>query len=68
VERPRPFLHHRWLGDKRSMRVHDLDRAGPACGIDDLMASGRFAAVAPDVLAEARNRGFRPCPHCARRV
>lgn len=62
--RPARFRRHRWLGDKRTMVVHDLDAAAPACRIDDLVASGRFASFGPDSEAEARNRGYSPCRHC----
>jgi hypothetical protein len=64
MTRPVRFEHYRWLGDKRTQRVHDLDAATPECGIDELMAAETFAAFGPDILAEARNRGYRPCPHC----
>jgi hypothetical protein len=64
--RPTRFEHHRWLGDKRNQRVHDLDNITDACALDELMASEQFAAFGPDVLAEARNRGYRPCPHCVK--
>jgi hypothetical protein len=43
--------------------VYDLDlvdEAGLGDAIEELMASERFAAFAPDTLAEARNRGYRP--------
>ena len=46
------------------MVVHDLDAAAAACGLDDLLASERFASFGPDDVAEARNRGYRPCRHC----
>jgi len=64
MSRPIRFEEHRWLGDKRTQVVHDLDHAQPACGIDELLASEQFAAFGPDLLAEARNRGYRPDPHC----
>ncbi|HET9442492.1 MAG TPA: hypothetical protein VFO65_04155 [Acidimicrobiales bacterium] len=64
MARPARFEHHRYLGDKRSMVVHDLDGATGGCDLDDLMASERFAAFGPDVLPEARNRGYRPCRRC----
>ena len=64
MARPAKFENHRWLGDKRSMAVHDLDNLADACAVDDLLTSEKFLAFGPDVLAEARNRGFRPCPHC----
>jgi hypothetical protein len=64
VSRPARFEANRWLGDKRSMVVHDLDNVGDRCEIDDLMASEKFLAFGPDVLAEARNRCFHACPVC----
>jgi len=65
MPRPLRFEHYRWLGDKRSMVVHDLDAAAEACAIDELMRSEQFASFGPDELAEARNRGYRPCRRCA---
>ena len=62
--RPARFGHVRWLGDKRSMVVHDLDAVVSACELDDLLASQRFASFGPDSVAEARNRGYRPCRGC----
>jgi hypothetical protein len=64
MTRPSRFEHHRWLGDKRTQRVHDLDHIKPACRLDELLASQQFAAFGPDVLAEARNRGYRPHRAC----
>ena len=64
MTRPTRFEHFRYLGDKRSQVVYDLDLAGSdaavAGAIDELMASEQFAAFGPDILAEARNRGYRP--------
>jgi hypothetical protein len=62
--RPSRFEHHRWLGDKRTRLVHDLDHAGEDCDIPGLLASERFAAFGPDTVDEARNRGYRPCRRC----
>ena len=66
VTRPTRFEHNRWLGDKRSLRVHDLDHVSDACRLDELLASEQFASFGPDSLAEARNRCYKPCRHCAR--
>jgi hypothetical protein len=63
VARPTRFEHFRYLGDKRSQVVYDLDlveEAGLGEVIDELVASEQFAAFGPDTLAEARNRGYRP--------
>jgi len=63
VSRPSRFENFRYLGDKRTQVAYDLDlvdEAGLQPVIDELMASDAFAAFAPDTLAEARNRGYRP--------
>ena len=64
MARPTRFEHFRYLGDKRSQVVYDLDLAGSdvavAAAIDELLGSEQFAAFGPDTLAEARNRGYRP--------
>jgi hypothetical protein len=63
MSRPTRFEHFRYLGDKRSQRVYDLDLADSdpavAKAVADLMVSEQFAAFSPDSLAEARNRGYR---------
>ncbi len=63
MTRPARFESYRYLGDKRTQIVYDLDLtddAGLADVIDELVKSEQFAAFAPDTLAEARNRGYRP--------
>jgi hypothetical protein len=63
VSRPSRFESFRYLGDKRTQVVYDLDlvdEAGLQPVIDELIASEAYAAFAPDSLAEARNRGYRP--------
>lgn len=64
MSRPVRFEHYRYVGDKRSLVVHDLDNSTDACAIDELMQSEQFMAIAPESIAEARNRGYRPCRHC----
>ena len=66
MSRPTRFEHNRYVGDKRTHLVHDLDQSTDACRIDDLMASGQFQAFGPDTPVEARNRGYGPCPRCSR--
>jgi hypothetical protein len=63
MSRPSRFESFRYLGDKRTQTVYDLDlvdHAGLQPLIDELVASESFAAFAPDTLAEARNRGYKP--------
>jgi hypothetical protein len=66
MTRPSRFEHFRYLGDKRSQVVYDLDAIGTdealQAKIDELIASEQFAAFGPDTLDEARNRGYRPHP------
>jgi hypothetical protein len=64
MTRPLRFEHFRYLGDKRTQIVHDLDNAGEACHIDELLASEQFTTFGPDTIPEARNRGYKPCRHC----
>jgi hypothetical protein len=61
MDRPTRFAHTRFLGDKRSQVVYDLDDTDldPEI-IDELMAAETYLAFGPDTLAEARNRGYRP--------
>jgi len=64
MDRPKGFEEHRWMGDKRNLRVHDLDHATDACRIDEIMKAETFLAFGPDTLPEARNRCYQPCHHC----
>ena len=52
------------MGDKRTQVVHDLD-ADADCEIDDIVGTQSGTCFGPDLLAEARNRGYRPCRSCA---
>ena len=58
MERLRGFEHNRFVGDKRTQRVHDIDHAVDEDAIADMMAAETFLAFGPDTLAEARNRGY----------
>ncbi len=64
VDRPVRFEHVRWLGDKRSQVVHDLDACDAPAVVDELVASGAASSFGPDSLPEARNRGYRRCRRC----
>lgn len=58
MERPTRFEHTRWLGDKRTQLVYDLDQWTAAEVIDDILANEVGLCFGPDTLAEARNRGY----------
>jgi hypothetical protein len=57
--RPPRFATHRYLGDKRTRVVYDLDDPQlDQAVVDELMASERFLCFSPDTLPEARNRCY----------
>lgn len=64
MERPTRFEHHRYVGDKRTQVVYDLDTA-PEDLIDELMQARTYLSFGPDTLVEAANRGYKPHPSCA---
>jgi hypothetical protein len=61
MERPVKFEHHRFVGDKRTQVVYDVDALGAEDEhlIEELMAAETYLCFGPDTLAEARNRGYR---------
>lgn len=61
MERPVKFEHHRFVGDKRTQVVYDVDaiEADDEAIIEELMAAETYLCFGPDTLAEARNRGYR---------
>jgi hypothetical protein len=59
MSRPKQFEHHRFVGDKRTQVVYDLETA-PEELIEELMAARTYLSFGPDTLVEARNRGYRP--------
>lgn len=58
MERPTRFEHARFLGDKRTQLVYDLDDWADASVIDEIVTAGVGIQFGPDTLAEARNRGY----------
>ena len=58
MERPLRFEHSRYLGDKRTQLVYDLDTWTDPAAIDDIVAAEVVATFGPDTLVEARNRGY----------
>ncbi|MEY4364720.1 MAG: hypothetical protein RLZZ305_64 [Actinomycetota bacterium] len=58
MERPVRFEHTRYLGDKRTQLVYDLDEWADRAVIDEIVETGVGLCFGPDTLAEARNRGY----------
>ena len=52
------FEHSRFVGDKRTQLVYDLDSWDDPTIIDEIVAEGVGLSFGPDTLAEARNRGY----------
>ena len=63
MARPTALEECRFVGDKRSYVVYDLELLDDdvvATAVDELVSAESFATFGPDSLAEARNRGYRP--------
>ena len=58
MERPSRFEHTRFLGDKRTQLVYDLDTWSDEAVIDEIVAAETGLCFGPDTLVEARNRGY----------
>jgi hypothetical protein len=52
------FEHSRFVGDKRTQLVYDLDEWDDTAVIDEIVQVGVGLSFGPDTLAEARNRGY----------
>ncbi len=59
MNRPRSLEGFRFVGDKRSQRVYDLDEITDESVIEELLTSEQYLVFGPDTLDEARNRGYR---------
>jgi hypothetical protein len=59
MERPTKFEHTRFLGDKRTQLVYDLDEWTDVQVIDEIVNAETGICFGPDTLAEARNRGYK---------
>jgi hypothetical protein len=68
MERPSRFEHVRFLGDKRTQLVYDLDEWADREVIDEIVAAEVGLSFGPDTLAEARNRGYTLATPGARRI
>jgi hypothetical protein len=59
MQRPSRFEHARFLGDKRTQLVYDVDAWDDATVIDEIVAAETGLCFGPDTLVEARNRGYQ---------
>lgn len=58
MDRPSRFEHARFIGDKRTQLVYDLDDWEDAAVVQEFVDAGVGIQFGPDTLAEARNRGY----------
>ncbi|MEY3290726.1 MAG: hypothetical protein RLY19_817 [Actinomycetota bacterium] len=58
MERHIKFEHTRFLGDKRTQLVYDIDEWTDEAIVAEIVAEGVGICFGPDTLAEARNRGY----------
>ena len=58
MKRPSRFEHTRFLGDKRTQLVYDLDEWTDEAVVHEISESGVGLCFGPDTIAEARNRGY----------
>jgi hypothetical protein len=67
MERPLRFEHNRWVGDKRTQVVHDIDncKEEDEPHIKELLDAQTYICFGPDTDIEAANRGYRRCGQCA---
>jgi hypothetical protein len=58
---------YRYLGNKNTMEVHDLDNEDTSeggCQIDEILAAGHGVTFNPDTLATAHSHGYDNCAKC----
>ena len=58
MQRPTRFEHTRYLGDKRTQLVYDVDAWEDEAVIADIIDAETGLCCGPDTEAEARNRGY----------
>ena len=68
MQRPSRFEHFRYVGDKRTQLVYDVDEWTDAEVVDEFVTLGVGIGFGPDTLAEARNRGYTPAKPGRRRI
>ena len=68
MERPTRFEHARFVGDKRTQLVYDLDEWTDEAVVHEIVDAGVGIQFGPDTLAEARNRGYTLATPGKRRI
>ena len=68
MDRPSRFEHARFVGDKRTQLVYDLDEWNEPSVVHEFVDAGVGIQFGPDTLVEARNRGYTLATPGKRRV
>jgi hypothetical protein len=68
MKRPARFAEHRYVGDKRTQLVYDVDAWDQPVVVNEFVDLGVGIGFSPDTLGEARNRGYRLATRGAGRV
>lgn len=68
MDRPTRFEHARFVGDKRTQLVYDLDEWDAAEIVQEFVDAGVGIQFGPDTLVEARNRGYTLATPGKRRI
>jgi hypothetical protein len=68
MDRPSRFEHFRYVGDKRTQLVYDVDEWDDPAVVNEFVDLGVGIGFGPDTLAEARNRGYTLARPGKRRV
>jgi hypothetical protein len=66
MRRPQ-ISNKRYLGNKNTKEVHDLDHedtSASGCQIDEIIKAGHAVVFNPDTLEEAHKCGYDNCAKC----
>ncbi len=62
-----PTFGKRYIGNKNTEEVHDLDNektAANQCQIDEIIRAGNAVTFSPDSMGQAHSHGFDNCAWC----
>ncbi len=64
MSKPTALEHFRFVGDKRTQIVYDMDEMAANQAVAEAVAgicsAETYACFGPDTIDEARNRGYKP--------
>lgn len=64
MEPPKELEGHRYVGDKRTQIVYDMENCDKPELVEDIVSHKAYATFGPDELPEARNRGYKLSKYC----